>query len=93
MSRTGLKRLVMLLVLTGLLTVAGGVFWISSFLHQQALLEHDLQRQYSFAGQLASMLQRRLQHGEQDDLLADLVMDEQQRAWIVNAGGKTLYPN
>lgn len=92
MSRLGLRQLVVLLVLASLLVVAGSMFWASSSLHQQALLEHDLQRQYNFARQLANKLQLRLEQGEQGDLLASLVMDEQQQAWIINAGGRALYP-
>lgn len=92
MSRIGLRQLVVLLALACLLMAAGSMFWASSSLYQQALQEHDLKRQHNFARQLADKLQQRLQQDREADLLTGLIMDEQQQAWIINAGGKVLYP-
>lgn len=44
LSRIGLRQLVVLLVLGSLLVIAGSMFWAGSMFHQQALMEHDLQR-------------------------------------------------
>lgn len=92
MSRIGLRQLVVLLVLASLLVAAGNMFWASSSLHQQALLEHDLKKQQNFARQLANKLQKRLQQGVQGDLLDNLIMDEQQHVSVIGAGGEVLFP-
>lgn len=92
LSRVGLRQLVVLLVLTSLLVAAGNMFWASSSLHQQALREHDLQRQLGFAQQLAGRLQLRAGKEPLAGILDSLVMDDQLQVWVTGADGKLLYP-
>lgn len=92
LSRIGLRPLVVLLVLTSLLVAAGNMFWASSALHQQALREHDLQRQLGFAQQLAGRVQLRYGKEPLSQLLDALLMDEQMHVWLSGADGALLYP-
>lgn len=91
-SRVGLRQLVVLLVLTSLLVAAGNMFWASSSLHQQALREHDLQRQLGFAQQLAGRLQARSGKEPLRSVLGGLLMDDQLRVWVIEASGQPSYP-
>lgn len=93
LSRVGLRQLVVMLVLGSLLVIAGNMFWASSSLHQQALQEHDAQRQQSFARQLASKLELRLSKESLGEILGSVVMDEQQHIRVVDAAGQLLYPD
>lgn len=92
LARIGLRQLIVLLMVTGLLVAGVYIFWSSNTLHQQALREHDLQRQQQFARQLVSRLQDRLKQETLDSILDSVMLDEQMQVWVVDANGNVLYP-
>lgn len=87
MSRVGLRQLIVLLVLASLLIAAGSMYWASNSLHQQALQEHEQQRQQGFARQLAARLEQRLQHAPLAEVVDALVIDEQMQLLIADQSG------